>query len=1064
MLAIASLGAAMGFIDATIVNIAFPDILRSFPGTSVATLSWVLNAYNIVIASFLVAAGRIADLLGRRRVFIIGLEVFTFASLLCALAPSPGILIGFRVLQALGAAFLVPSSLALVLQAFPSDRRSHGVALLSAVSALAAGIGPALGGFLVAADNWRLVFLVNIPVGIAVVLLARRHLVESRTPGRRRMPDLIGSLVFAAGIGTLVLAVVQGHAWGWGSAAIISLFVLSLVLLALFVNRCRWHRAPSIDVALLRIRTFSVANGMGVIAAAGFYGYTLTNVLFLTGVWHYSVLKAGLSMTPGPFVAAAVAGPTSRLVERVGHRPVLVAGGLIWGGAILWLVERVGVRPDFVGEWLPGIIFLGVGAGTLFPNISSAATASAPEGSFGTATGISSVARQAGAALGVAIVVTILGTPTPLTAHAAFQHAWSFGAVCMFVAGLGCLFVGRVEPGRSPALMASARLVLTTEERTPVKPAPPPRARRAVRVRDRPQDAPRAETAADFLGQVPLFAALDHEVRAAVAEGARSVRIEAGQWLFRQGEPGGSMFIVRAGRLEVIAEPSGTVIRELGRGDFVGELALITGFPRSASLRAARTSDLLEVGRSQFRTLLGSSHTMSLELNRVLGEQLASVHASAQAARPRPVTVALVALDPSVPAADLSRRLCEALQPHVHAERLDGAEVPPPAEGVEPAVTYAPLLDRAEATHDVVLLSAGVAGSINPWTVFCLQQADRILAVGRQGPLPGQQREWPDLVGCDLVAYDAPPGSGRLGQWAERLDPIETHVLRPDNLNEDLARIARRLTGQSIGVVLSGGGARAFSHIGVLQELVAAGIVIDRVAGVSMGAFIGGLFAMGLDPDEIDARCFAEWVQRRPLSDYTVPRHALIRGDRAEAMLRRTFGSVSIEELPRAFLCAYADLRTGRLLVARSGPMPENVGYSMCLPILAAPRVRGRQLLVDGSLVDNLPIGPMAELAEGPIIAVDVRAQFEPSGKPAQARADNGRPERLPSLGETLTRVLLLASSNTSLSAREHADLIIRPKAEGVGLLEFHQLDAAREAGRVAAQEALAQAPASLLG
>src|SRR5215831_10907788 len=162
VLAIASLGVAVAFIDATIVNIAFPDIARSFPGTSLSALSWVLNAYNIVFAAFLMAAAGIADLLGRRRVFVFGLGLFTVGSLLCAIAPSAGALIAFRVVQALGAAFLVPSAVALVLNAFPPAHRAHGVALLSAVGAAAAGLGPSLGGLLVAAANWRLVFLVNL--------------------------------------------------------------------------------------------------------------------------------------------------------------------------------------------------------------------------------------------------------------------------------------------------------------------------------------------------------------------------------------------------------------------------------------------------------------------------------------------------------------------------------------------------------------------------------------------------------------------------------------------------------------------------------------------------------------------------------------------------------------------------------------------------------------------------------------------------------------------------------------------------------------------------------------
>ena len=224
VLAIASMGAGMAFVDATIVNIAFPDIARSYPQASIAALSWVLNAYNIVFAAFLVAAGRLADLIGRRRVFISGLELFTVASVLCAVAPSPGTLTAFRVLQALGAALLVPSSLALVLDAFPAERRSHGVALLSAVAAAAAGLGPSLGGVLIAIGDWRLVFLVNVPIGVATVVLARRHLVESRAPGRRRMPDLQGALVLALAIAALVLAVVKGAEWGWLDARVLGSF------------------------------------------------------------------------------------------------------------------------------------------------------------------------------------------------------------------------------------------------------------------------------------------------------------------------------------------------------------------------------------------------------------------------------------------------------------------------------------------------------------------------------------------------------------------------------------------------------------------------------------------------------------------------------------------------------------------------------------------------------------------------------------------------------------------------------------------------------------------------
>jgi NTE family protein len=1066
VLAVASLGAAVAFVDATIVNIAFPNIEQSFKGTSISSLSWVLNAYNIVFASFLVAAGRIADLLGRKRMFLIGLELFVFASLLCAIAPSALALIIFRVVQALGAALLVPSSQALVLNAFPPDRRAHGIALLSAVSAAAAGLGPFFGGVLVAADNWRLVFLVNVPIGLAAIVLARRLLVESRTPGRRRMPDLPGALLLALAVALVVLGIVQGHSWGWTSGGVLGCFAGALVIGGVFVWRCTWHRSPIVDLALLRIRTFRAANGAGLIAAAGFYGYTLCNVLFLTGVWRYSVLDAGLAMTPGPFVAAAVAGPTSRLVQRIGHRPVLVAGGLIWGAAVLWFVERVGVRPDFLGIWLPGMVLLGIGAGTLFPNLTGAAVASAPGESFGTATGLNAVSRQIGAALGVALVVAIIGTPTPLTALHAFENAWTFGSACLFTAGAMCLLVGRLPGGEAPSLGEAARVALGAGAEVPGdRGAAAPRARRAINLGTAAREPARAQSAADFLGRVPLFEGLEPELLVAVADRAGHVQLDAGQWLFHEGSAGDAMYVVRAGRLEVVDESSGAVIRELGRGDALGELALLTDSPRSASVRAARRSDLMAISREHFEQLLLDSPALSRALNRVLGEQLRSVRAPVGGVRPRPATVLMIALSDGVPITDLAHGLGEALGRHQSVVLLDGSEVE--MADADVLAVYGPELDRAEADHDLVLLDGGSLAAGSRWGAFCLQQADRILAVTAGGPVPAALAERAELRGCDLVAYDVASGSGRLAGWADALQPIETHLVRAGaDRGGDLARMARRLSGRSVGVVLSGGGARAFSHIGVLEELLAAGIEIDRVAGVSMGAFVGALFAMGLDPDEIDARCFQEWVQRRPLGDYTVPRHALIRGERARAMLHRTFGAVAIEELARSITCGATELRSGRLVLARSGPLWEAVGMSICLPIIAPPYVRERELLIDGSLIDNLPVAAMADLGEGPVIAVDVKATFEPrpgsrGGAGANGDGAAAREPRTPSLGETLTRVLLLGSANTSESAARHADLVIKPRAEGVGLLEFHQIDAAREAGRVAAREALEQSAAA---
>ena len=437
VLAVAVLGSFMAFVDATIVNIAVPNIAHEF-SSPLSSVSWVLNAYNIVFAAFLVGGGQLADLLGRRRVFSFALILFTLGSALCAASPSLNLLIAARVLQAAGSAMLVPSSLAIVLEAHEESQRMHAVALWSAVAALAAGIGPPLGGLLITASNWRLVFLVNIPVGLVAFVLARRVLVESRAPGRRRVPDLLGAVVFAAAIASFVLAVVKGQEWGWGNGRVVSAFLVSLLLGVYFVLRSSHQRTPVIDLSLLRIRSFALSNGVTVVMASGFYAYTLCNVLFLTSVWRYSVLTAGLALTPGPFTAMAVAGPASRLVERVGHRVVVVPGALIWAAGMAYFATTLGVTPDFLGGWLPGMLILGVGAGLTFPTLSGAAVGSVPGPRFAVASSLNSVARQLGAALGVAILIAIIGTPTPPQALHAFEHGWLFAGGCFLAGALAC--------------------------------------------------------------------------------------------------------------------------------------------------------------------------------------------------------------------------------------------------------------------------------------------------------------------------------------------------------------------------------------------------------------------------------------------------------------------------------------------------------------------------------------------------------------------------------------------------------------------------------------------------
>ncbi len=285
VLLVASFGAFLAFLDATIVNVAFPSIRASFPGSTVGELSWVLNAYNIVFAAFLVVCGRLTDLIGRRRAYTAGIALFTLASCWCAAAGNLEVLVAGRVVQALGSAMLVPASLAIVVEAFPGPRRSHAIGLWGATAAIAAGLGPPLGGALVQLGGWRWAFLVNLPFGLLALVASRRMLVESRSPGRRTLPDLVGALLLAGALGLVNLGIIKAADWGWSDPKVLGSFAGAVALGALFVRSSRRHRAPVVDPALVRIPSFGIAGAATIFAGLGFYAYLLNNILWLQYVW-----------------------------------------------------------------------------------------------------------------------------------------------------------------------------------------------------------------------------------------------------------------------------------------------------------------------------------------------------------------------------------------------------------------------------------------------------------------------------------------------------------------------------------------------------------------------------------------------------------------------------------------------------------------------------------------------------------------------------------------------------------------------------------------------------------
>ncbi len=462
VLVVVSVAVLMVSLDLFIVNVAFPDIARSFHGASVATVSWVLNAYAIVVAALMVPAGRLADRHGHRRYFLVGLVVFLASSALCGIAPSVGALIAARVLQATGAALLLPTSLALLLPEFPPAKRSMAIGVWSAIAGIAAAAGPPLGGVLVQA-SWRWVFFVNIPIGLVALAYALPLLRESRDEAQER-PDLGGAAILTVAVGLLALGLVKAPEWGWGSGRTVAALAVSGGGLAIFWQRCRTHSSPVLDPAMLRVRSFTMANTAVLLFSAAFAAMILADVLFLRGVWHRSVLIAGLSLAPGPFTAALFAAPAGRIVNRVGQARLGAIGVGLFGLGCAWWVWQIGVEPHYASEMLPGLMLGGLGVGLTLPSLASAAASSLPPARFATGSAVYTMARQLGYVLGVSILVAVLGTVSAADPVRSFDRGWAFCAIVSALGVVAAMAVGEVrQPAAMPAPAIKAEaMALTT--------------------------------------------------------------------------------------------------------------------------------------------------------------------------------------------------------------------------------------------------------------------------------------------------------------------------------------------------------------------------------------------------------------------------------------------------------------------------------------------------------------------------------------------------------------------------------------------------------------------------
>ena len=1000
-LVVASFGAFLAFLDATIVNVAFPDIRASFSSSSIGGLSWVLNAYNIVFAAFLVLAGRLADLVGRRRVFTSGIVLFTAASAVCAAAPSLTVLVEGRVIQAVGAALLVPASLALVVQTFTPEHRTHAIGIWGAAAAVAAGLGPPLGGLLVRAESWRLVFLVNVPLGVLALAGARRYLIESRAPGRRVFPDVRGALLLAAAIALLTLGIVQGNGWGWTSAGVLGSFAGALAAAWLFAWSSRNHMEPLLDNELLRIRTFAVATGASAIAGLGFYAYLLGNVLWLHYVWGWSLLLAGCALAPAAVVAAAVAGPLGRLADVRGHRVVAVPGAVVWASAYVWYATQVGPHPAFLSQWLPGQVLSGLGVAATLPILGSAALAAVPGGRYAAASAVTSSARQLGGVLGVALLVVIVGTPSAATIVDRLRHGWWFSAAAFACVAVSALLLRRAES----TVLESDGVELVPRIETPAAEAPVRRQHR----------------------QSSLLAELPATVQDALRAAADPITLAAGETLFDRGDPSDALYVVQAGRLEAVL--AGDTLRELGADEVVGELGVIAGSPRSATVRARRDTTLLRIDATSFQDVLAADSGAEQRLVAALAARLQASR-SVDEPVPAPPRVISVVSDGDADAGAFAALLEATLAENVRV-------------GMPGRVTIEGL-DRAERDHDRVLLVAEREDEAS-WREFCMRQADRLVLV-----VSDPRRQPPAEVHAPVayvVLTDAPSSRAELLAWWAIPGVRRVVVAEQSSWGTAAKRLGERLAGVSIGLAFAGGGARAFAGIGVLQEFEQSGIVLDRVSGTSLGSILAVLHASGLDAAAVDAACFDEFVRRRPFGDLTLPRAAIARGSRARAALDRRIGDLYFEELPREAAVVSADLLDHTAAVHRRGRVQDALRASFSLPGLFPPVRVGDSLHVDGGVIDNLPVSAL-EGDEGPIVAVNISAG-------GSGRTRTGEP-RVPMIMETLLRSMLMGSAAAIEDARRRAAIVVTPDTRGIGLLEFHQIDRAIEAGRAAGRAAIA--------
>jgi EmrB/QacA subfamily drug resistance transporter len=455
------IGMLMIILDATIVNVALPSIQDDL-GFSQNSLAWVVNAYLIAFGGLLLLAGRLGDLIGQRRIFLIGLGVFTVASLICGVAQSQGMLIGARFVQGVGGALTSAVILGMIVRMFPEPReQAKAIGVYSFVASAGASIGLLLGGVLTEAINWHWIFFVNLPIGIGTALLAARLLDRDEGLGLAQGADVPGAVLITGSLMLGVYTIVEAADAGWGSAQTLGLGAVALGLLGAFIAREATARTPLIPLRIFRSRNVSGANLIQVLMVAGMYGMFFLGALYMQRVLGYGALEVGLAFLPVALLIGVLSlGFAERLIMGVGPRAALIPGlGLVVAGLLLF--ARVPVDASYTTDILASMILLGIGAGLVFPSLMTLAMSGATQSDSGLASGLVNTTLQVGGALGLAVLATLSTTRTDnlLASGESAASALTDGYQLAFIVGAGIVIaaigvaVGLLE--RVPAANAA---------------------------------------------------------------------------------------------------------------------------------------------------------------------------------------------------------------------------------------------------------------------------------------------------------------------------------------------------------------------------------------------------------------------------------------------------------------------------------------------------------------------------------------------------------------------------------------------------------------------------------